>query len=137
MPTINELHELHLRQLDLTLAESELLLLREGGLDGELKTSGSICEQFVRDILRRVLVPGHFRITSGFIATPALLRDRKNLPQCDILIVEGNSRPILRFESVSIAFEAPRARRRAAAGVSRPRTPSLCQKLAHGHAALR
>lgn len=102
MPNITQLHELHLRHLDATLAESELLLQREGGLDGELKTSGSICERFVRDTLRRFIVPGQFRITSGFIATPQLLRDRRNLPQCDVLIVERDMPPILRFEESDI-----------------------------------
>lgn len=102
MPTITELHELHLRHLDATLAESELLLQREGGLDGELKTSGSICERYVRDTLRRFIVPGQFRITSGFIATPQLLRDRRNLPQCDVLIVERDTLPLLRFEDSGI-----------------------------------
>lgn len=102
MPTITELHELHLRHLDAALAESALLLQREGGLDGELKTSGSICERFVRDTLRRFIVPGQFRITSGFIATPQLLRDNGNLPQCDVLVVERDTLPLLRFKESGI-----------------------------------
>ena len=48
MPTITDLHKVYLRQLELVLAESDLLLQKEGGLDGELKTSGSLCEQFLR-----------------------------------------------------------------------------------------
>ena len=47
MPTIHDIHNVYLRQLDSVIKESELLLQKEGGLDGELKTSGSICEQFV------------------------------------------------------------------------------------------
>lgn len=102
MPTMAELHEIHLRQLETTLAESDLLLQREGGLDGELKTSGSICERFVRRTLQRFIVPGYFRITSGFIATPSLLRDRRNLPQCDILLVDRDMPPLLHFDESDI-----------------------------------
>jgi hypothetical protein len=103
MPTIKELHELYLSKLTTTLRESALLLQKdEGGLDGELKTSGWICEQFVRQTLQRFIVPGHFRITSGFIATPKLMRGQESLPQCDILIVSGNALPLLRFEETGI-----------------------------------
>jgi hypothetical protein len=58
MPTIKDLHQLNLSRLETTLDESKLLLQREGGLDGELKTSGWICEQFVRQTLQRFIVPG-------------------------------------------------------------------------------
>jgi hypothetical protein len=102
MPTIKDLHQLYLSRLETTLDESKLLLQREGGLDGELKTSGWICEQFVRQTLQRFIVPGQFRITSGFIATPDLLRGQDNLPQCDILIVSGNLPPLLSLEGFGI-----------------------------------
>jgi hypothetical protein len=96
MPTIKELHQLYLSKLDTTLRESNLLLQKQGGgLNGELATSGWICEQFVRQTLQRFIVPGHFRITSGFIATPELLRGQQNLPQCDILIVASNAPSLL------------------------------------------
>lgn len=102
MPTLQELHAVHLSRLQVTIKESELLLQREGGLDGELRTSGFICEQFVRTTLQRFVVPGQFRLTTGFVATPALLRSRSNLPQCDILIVDRDSLPLLRFDDSGI-----------------------------------
>jgi hypothetical protein len=102
MPTIRDLHQLYLSRLETTLDESKLLLQREGGLDGELKTSGWICEQFVRQTLQRFIVPGQFRVTSGFIATPDLLRGQDNLPLCDILIVSGNLPPLLSLEGSGI-----------------------------------
>jgi hypothetical protein len=71
-------------------------------LDGELKTSGWICEQFVRQTLEKYIVPGQFRITSGFIATPKLLDGQQNLPQCDILIVDRYLPPLLRLEGTGI-----------------------------------
>jgi hypothetical protein len=118
MPTITDLYNIHLRQLDLTLAESELLLQREGGLDGELKTSGSLCEQFLRKMLTKYVVPGQFRVTSGYIATPDLLAQKKNLPQCDILIADNYIPALLRladaeievlpFESIIGVIEAKR-----------------------------
>jgi hypothetical protein len=78
---IRELHQLHLSRLRTTLEESSLLLQKqERGLDGELKTSGWICEQFVRQTLQRYIVPGQFRITSrgipilcGISRTPNLV----------------------------------------------------------------
>ncbi len=98
MPTIKELHDLHLSHLDTILSESELLLQREGGLDGELRTSGAICERFVTQTLAKFIVPGQFRVATGFVATPEFLRAKKNLPQCDILLVDRNAVPLLRFE---------------------------------------
>lgn len=102
MPTLTDLYNIHLRELDLTLAESELLLQREGGLDGELKTSGSLCEQFIRSTLTKYIVPGQFRVTSGYIATPELLSAGKNLPQCDVLIADNYLPALLRLAESSI-----------------------------------
>jgi hypothetical protein len=67
-----------------------------------LKTSGTICERFVRETLSRFIVPGHLRLTSGFIATPDLLRTNANLPQCDILIVDRNAVPLFRLDGSGI-----------------------------------
>jgi len=102
MPTITDLYNIHLRQLDLTLAESDLLLQKEGGLDGELKTSGSLCEQFMRRTLAEYIVPGQFRITSGYIATPDLLAQKRNLPQCDVLIADCHIPALLRLSGAEI-----------------------------------
>jgi hypothetical protein len=84
------------------IKESELLLQKEGGLDGELKTSGSICEQFVRTTLQKLCIPGQFRVTSGYIATRQLLIENKNLPQCDLLIVDKRIPPLFRFANSAI-----------------------------------
>lgn len=102
MPTISELFSVHLRQLELTLAESELLLQREGGLNGELKTSGALCAQFLRGLLSRYVVPGCYRVTSGYIATHELLINRRNLPQCDILITDNQTPPLLKLSDSAI-----------------------------------
>jgi hypothetical protein len=106
VPTMKELHDMHLRQLDAIIAESELLLQKEGGLDGELKTSGSICEDFVRNTLRDFIVPHHFRIVTGFIANSDLLSTGRNLPQCDIIIVDSTVPPLLRFPNSQIEVVA-------------------------------
>lgn len=118
MPTITDLYKIQLQHLEATLAESELLLQKEGGLDGELKTSGSLCEQFIRDTLKRYIVPGQFKVTSGYVATPDLLINNKNLPQCDILIADAFAPPLLKLadskievlpiESVTGVIEAKR-----------------------------
>ena len=41
-------------------------------------------------------------MTSGFIATPELLRDRSNLPQCDVLIVDRDTPPLMSFADSGI-----------------------------------
>lgn len=102
MPTITDLYNVHLRQLELTLAESDLLLQKEGGLDGELKTSGSLCEQFLRKTLKKYVVPGQFRVTSGYIATPDLLVQKQNLPQCDVLIADNQIPALLQLSDAAI-----------------------------------
>jgi hypothetical protein len=102
MPTLSDLHNIHLRELDLTLAESDLLLQKDGGLDGELKTSGSLCEIFIRSTLTKYIVPGHFRVTGGYIATPTLLAQGKNLPQCDVLIADNHLPSLLRLAQSTI-----------------------------------
>ena len=102
MPTITDLYNVHLRQLELTLAESDLLLQKDGGLDGELKTSGSLCEQFLRQTLAKYVVPGQFRVTSGYIATPDLLVQKRNLPQCDVLIADNQTPALLRLSDSAI-----------------------------------
>jgi len=102
MPNIEKLYSLYLRQLETVIAESELLLQREGGLDGELKTSGYLCEQFIQNTLEKFIVPKQFRVTSGYIATPALLHANANLPQCDILIADSYSPPLLKLADSKI-----------------------------------
>lgn len=102
MPTIDELHSIQLRELDAVIAESELLLQKTGGLDGELKSSGVICEQFIQQLAIEHFVPSYFRVVSGYIATPELLSQKSNLPQCDLLIVDGRFPPILRFSKFGI-----------------------------------
>jgi len=102
MPTIHQLHEIYLRQLETVIKESELLLQREGGLDGELKTSGSMCESFIKTTLGSLCIPGQFRIASGYIATPKLLREGKNLPQCDLIIVDNHIPPLFKFANSDI-----------------------------------
>jgi hypothetical protein len=102
MPTIHQLHEIYLRQLETVIKESELLLQREGGLDGELKTSGSMCESFIKTTLESLCIPGQFRVVSGYIATPTLLREGKNLPQCDLIIVDKHIPPLFKFANSDI-----------------------------------
>lgn len=102
MPTIHQLHEIYLQQLKSVIKESELLLQKEGGLDGELKTSGSMCESFIKTTLESLCIPGQFRVVSGYIATPTLLKEGKNLPQCDLIIVDKHIPPLFKFANSDI-----------------------------------
>lgn len=102
MPNIHNLHQIYLQQLESVIKESELLLQQEGGLDGELKTSGSICERFIKIMLESLCIPGQFRIVSGYIATPNLLKNNNNLPQCDLIIVDKDIPPLFKFVNSDI-----------------------------------
>ena len=55
-----------------------------------------------RQTLQKFIIPGQFRLTTGFIAKPELLGGHANLPQCDILIVANNTPPLLQFEDSDI-----------------------------------
>jgi hypothetical protein len=61
-----------------------------------------MCERFVRQTLQKFIIPGQFRLTTGFITKPELLGGHANLPQCDILIVANNTPPLLQFEDSDI-----------------------------------
>lgn len=85
-------------EVELIRRKSALLLQRKhDGFNGELKTSGSIIETFVKGLLQRQLSLGH-RICSGYVGTPDNLNSLENLAQHDILIVDSRIPPLYKFE---------------------------------------
>lgn len=103
MPNIDDLYSVYLKQLEAIIAESGLLAQkRNDSLNGEAKTSGNLCEQFIRETFEDFILPSQFRVTSGYIATPKLLRNKTNLPQCDILIIGNHLPTLLKLANSSI-----------------------------------
>lgn len=102
MPTLNELRKIYHHELQTILYESELLLQKEGGLNGELRTSGSIAEQFVKRIFSKVICPDYIKITGGYIANPSCLSSNQNLSQCDLLFYDAGFLPIVSLKESGI-----------------------------------
>ncbi|HHT9877317.1 TPA: DUF6602 domain-containing protein, partial [Legionella pneumophila] len=84
------------------LSLSEILVQKKNNsFNGELKTSGSICENFVKDLLKKCL-PQRLRITSGYVLDPKIMTSSENLPQFDILIIDNDYPPIYKFKNYDI-----------------------------------
>ncbi|MDO1583643.1 DUF6602 domain-containing protein [Rhizobium oryzicola] len=102
MPTLNDLRKIYHHELQTILYESELLLQKEGGLNGELRTSGAIAENFVKRIFSKVICPSHINVTSGYVAAPNILKSDKNLRQCDLLLYDSQYPPIVTLRESGI-----------------------------------
>jgi hypothetical protein len=87
-------------ELKLIKEQSSLLLQkRSNGFNGELKSSGTIIENYVKGLLQKHL-PNGYRICSGYIATTDSMQSEGNLVQHDIIIVDGRV-PSIYFFGVS------------------------------------
>jgi hypothetical protein len=84
-------------EVELIKRQSELLLQRRSyGFNGELKTSGSIVENYIKELLKKH-VPEGYRICSGYIATTATILNTENLVQHDMIIVDGRIPSLYKF----------------------------------------
>ena len=83
--------------MELIKFQSELLLQRKSdGFNGELKSSGTIIENFIKSIIKKH-IPSGYRVCSGYIATPETLYDNSNLLQYDIIIADNRIPAIYEF----------------------------------------
>lgn len=105
-------------EIQLVRQQSALLLLkRQDGFNGELKTSGSIIEVFVKGLIERHL-PHGYRICTGYIATSDTINSQANLSQHDLIVVDARVAPLYKFgvgdievvpaEAVCAVFEVKR-----------------------------
>lgn len=105
-------------EIQLVRQQSALLLQkREDGFDGELKTSGSIIESFIKGLIGRHL-PHGYRMCSGYIATSDTFNSKANLSQHDLIIIDARIAPLYKFgvgdieivpaEAVCAVFEVKR-----------------------------
>jgi hypothetical protein len=94
MARLTELIEVHLKETDAVISQSSLLLQKkEGGQSGELKSSGNLVENFVKDFIEKIS-PSGIKVTSGYIVNPKTFKEKTNLPQHDIILSNRMSAPL-------------------------------------------
>ena len=99
----NLLQNLYDAEARLVIERSALLLQRpQDGFNGELKTSGSIVEEYVKALLRKH-TPQGYDFFSGYIATPESIADPSNLLQFDVIVTDARIPPLVTFEVGDIA----------------------------------
>lgn len=102
MSKLSQIYSAYVEEMKSTLKSSELLLQKEkNSLSGELKTSGKICEDFVKKILK-TYIPNRLRLTSGYIIDFEKKHSDENLPQFDLLLVDNAIAPIYKFSGLDI-----------------------------------
>lgn len=118
MGRLKYIQDINDAEIKLVKAQSEILLQKKAdGLNGELKTSGTIIENYIKGILQKH-IPKGYRICSGYIATNTSINDAENLIQHDIIIVDDSTPALYQFgisdieivaaESVCAIFEIKR-----------------------------
>lgn len=94
---LDDIHAVSEAEIALIQRQSALLLQKpREGFNGELKTAGSIVENYVKGLLQGHL-PHGYRICSGYIATTDTIRGVENLIQHDIIIVDERVPSLYRF----------------------------------------
>lgn len=102
MSKLSDIYSAYVEEMKSALKLSELLLQKEkNSLNGELKTSGKICEEFIKKIIKAYL-PNQLRVTSGYILDPEKKNSDANLPQFDLLLVDNAIAPIYKFNTLDI-----------------------------------
>lgn len=97
MKKIENIQEVYDSEVELIKKQSSLLLQRKSeGFNGELKTSGLIVENYIKEIIKKH-IPNGYRICSGYIATTESIRNTDNLAQYDLIIVDDRIPPIYKF----------------------------------------
>jgi hypothetical protein len=97
MKKIQNIQEIYDCEVELIKKQSSLLLQRKSeGFSGELKTSGLIVENYIKEIIKKH-IPNGYRICSGYIATTESIKDTDNLAQYDLIIVDDRIPPIYKF----------------------------------------
>jgi hypothetical protein len=89
MHRLNEIFDVTDAEVALIQKQSALLLQRkEDGFSGEMKSAGSLIENYIKGLLQNHL-PHGYRLCSGYIATHETIGDKENLIQHDIIIVDA------------------------------------------------
>jgi len=102
MSKLSTIYAAYTEEMKAILKSSELLLQKQkNSLNGELKTSGKFCEDFIKNLIT-THTPNHLRVTSGYILDPNKKDNDDNLPQFDMLLVDNSIPPIFRFKNADI-----------------------------------
>lgn len=97
MGKFENIYNVYNAEFELIKQQSALLLQRQrNGFNGELKASGYLVEQFVKDLLNKHL-PFGYRICSGYIATLDNISSDDNLIQHDVIIVDSRVPSLHKF----------------------------------------
>lgn len=98
MKKIDSIHQIYNSEIDLIIKQSSILLQKSSnGLDGELKTSGAIVENYVKGIMKKH-IPAGYRVWSGYIATTESIANTDNLAQHDLIIVDERIASLYKFD---------------------------------------
>lgn len=102
MSKLSKIYQAYIAEMRSAIQTSDLLLQKQvDGLSGELKTSGKICEDFIKKVIMNHLPP-HLRVTSGYILDLQKKNNDENLSQFDLLIIDNRVPPIYKFNNLDI-----------------------------------
>jgi len=88
MSRIKEIQNVNDSELKLITHQTQLLLQkRSNGQNGELKTSGYLVENYVKELVKKH-IPDNYKVCSGYIATTETIDGTENLIQHDLIIVD-------------------------------------------------
>ncbi len=97
MKKIENIQDVYDAEINLIIKQSSLLLQKkEEGFNGELKTSGTIVENYIKETIKKH-IPSGYRICSGYVATTDSILNTDNLIQHDIIIVDDRIPTLYKF----------------------------------------
>lgn len=98
MQRLDYIQNIYDAEIELIIHQSSILLQkRSHGLGGEMKTSGTIVENYIKETIKKH-IPNGYRVCSGYIATSDNIIDNANLVQHDIIIVDERIPSIYKFQ---------------------------------------
>jgi len=94
MTRISDLIEVHLKETEAIIAQSNLLLQkRKDGQSGELKSAGNLIENYIRNLIDNIS-PDAIKVTSGYVVNSKTLKSEINLAQHDIILAHKATPPL-------------------------------------------
>lgn len=97
MNRTNKIYEIYEAEADLVMKQSSILLQgKQYSFNGELKTSGWIVENYIKELIKKH-IPAGYRVCSGYVATSDNINNSENLLQHDIIVVDDRIPSIYKF----------------------------------------
>ena len=102
MNRTSKIFNIYKAEADLVKEQSSILLQgKQDSFNGELKTSGWIVENYIKELLKRH-IPAGYRICSGYITTSDNINNPENLLQHDIIVIDDRIPSIYKFNAGDI-----------------------------------